>query len=313
MLPRTTAEQWAVLAAVVDEGGFAQAAARLSRSQSAVSYTLARLQEALQVPLLELQGRKAVLTPNGSALLKRARPLLRELQAIERMAGSMKLGWEPQLRLAVDAAFPRDRLLAILAELQGLCPQTDVQFSDEVLSGAEDAILESKADVVVTTLVPPNVLSQPLFAVIFIAVAQRDHPLLKLGRTVTVADLATHPQVVVRDSGTRKPRDEGWLNAHRRCTVSSMDASLATVQSGLAYAWLPEHLVQPSLDNGTLQVLPIEFGSMRSVPLHLVLVHPELAGPAAQAAVECFQRHMPLPASGRLPEAPGALPLQPGD
>lgn len=283
-----------MLAAVVDQGGFAQAAAALHRSQSAVSYTLARLQEALQVPLLELEGRKAMLTPHGAALLKRARPLVNELQALERLAHSLQQGWEPQLRLAVDAAFPRDRLLSILAELQGLCPETDVQYRDEVLSGAEEAIVDASADLVVTTRVPPNVLTQPLFTVTFIAVAYVEHPLLKLGRILSASDLAAHLQVVVRDSGTRRPRDEGWLNSHRRCTVSSLDASLATVKSGLAFAWLPEHMVQPWIDQGILRVLPIEFGSTRSVALHLVLVHPEMAGPAARTAVECFQRHLPI-------------------
>ena len=62
---RTTIEQWAVLAAVVDEGGFAQAATALNRSQSAVSYAVARLQEAVDVPLLAIEGRKAVLTAHG--------------------------------------------------------------------------------------------------------------------------------------------------------------------------------------------------------------------------------------------------------
>ncbi len=58
-LARTTLEQWAVLAAVVDRGGFAQAAQALHRSQSAVSYATARLQEALGVELLSIQGRRA--------------------------------------------------------------------------------------------------------------------------------------------------------------------------------------------------------------------------------------------------------------
>jgi DNA-binding transcriptional LysR family regulator len=298
ILPRTSVEQWAVLAAVIDEGGFAQAAAALHRSQSAVSYTVARLQEALDVPLLAVAGRKAVLTPHGAALLKRARSLVRELETLERLARSLKQGWEPQLTLAVDGAFPRERLLAILAELQGLCPDTDVQFSDETLSGAEDAILESTADVVVTTRVPPGYMSQPLFDVSFIAVARQDHPLLQLERTLTAADLASHMQVVVRDSGRKQPRDDGWLEAHRRCTVSSLDASLATVQAGLAYAWLPEHLIHVSLESGNFRALPIELGGSRSVPLHLVLVQPEVAGPAARAAVECFQRHVPLKARG---------------
>ena len=82
-LPRTSVEQWAVLAAVVDEGGFAQAAAALNRSQSAVSYAVARLQEALDVPLLAIEGRKAVLTAHGQVLLKRARSLIVDLGTLE--------------------------------------------------------------------------------------------------------------------------------------------------------------------------------------------------------------------------------------
>ena len=76
-------EQWAVLAAVVDEGGYAQAATALHRSQSAVSYAVGRLQEQLDVPLLVIEGRKAVLTPHGQTLLQRARGLLRDMNTLE--------------------------------------------------------------------------------------------------------------------------------------------------------------------------------------------------------------------------------------
>src|SRR5882762_5268722 len=101
-LARTSLEQWAVLAAIVDQDGFAQAATALNKSQSAVSYAVARLQEALDVPLLVVEGRKAVLTPHGQTLLKRARPLLRDLETLEALAHKLKQGWEPQLRLVVD-------------------------------------------------------------------------------------------------------------------------------------------------------------------------------------------------------------------
>src|SRR5579859_6636604 len=106
-LPRTTLEQWAVLAAVVDQGSFAQAASALHKSQSAVSYAVARLQEYLDVTLLEVEGRRAVLTAHGQTLLKRARPLLQELELLEALARKLKQGWEAQLRLVVDVAFPR--------------------------------------------------------------------------------------------------------------------------------------------------------------------------------------------------------------
>jgi DNA-binding transcriptional LysR family regulator len=296
-LAKTTLEQWAVLAAVVDQGGYAQAAAALHRSQSAVSYAVSRLQEELDVPLLIIEGRKAVLTPHGQTLLQRARGILSDVHTLELLARSLKQGWEPQLRLVVDTAYPRDHLLKIVAELQQLCPNTQMQVSDAVLSGAEEAITDGLADVVVTVHVPDGYFGELLLDVMFVAVARPQHPLFTVGHELTFEDLTRHVQVVVRDSGLRHPRNEGWLGAERRCTVSSVEASLATVKAGLAYAWLPEHVVAESLRSGTLKALPLVSGGERRVPLHLVLVRPEVAGPAARAAVESFQRHVPASAA----------------
>ncbi|HTY51482.1 MAG TPA: LysR substrate-binding domain-containing protein [Steroidobacteraceae bacterium] len=300
MIPRSTLEQWAVLAAVVDKGGFAQAATALHRSQSAVSYAVARLQQSLDVPVLAMQGRRAVLTPDGETLLQRARGVLNDIATLEQLARSLRQGWEPQLALVVDVAFPRERLLRILAELEQLCPNTQLHLEDAVLSGAEEAITEQRADVVVTTRVPPGFLGEFLLDIGFIAIASPGHPLFRLGRPLTTGDLARHTQVVVHDSGSR-PRDEGWLGAKRRCTVSSMESSLAMIRSGLGFAWLPEHVIAAALREGAVRPLPLAAGGSRTVPLHLVMVHAEVAGPAARATAECFRRHVPIT---RAPEGP---------
>ncbi len=306
LMPKTSLEQWSVLAAIVDHGGFAQAAAALHKSQSAVSYAVARLGEALDLPLLEIDGRRARLTAHGRTLLQRARPLLADLVTLERLAGSLKRGWEPELRLVVDAAFPRDRLFAIVADLRGRCPETQLELADAVLSGAEDAIVDGSADLVVTSQVPPGHLGEFLIDVPFIAVASPEHPLCRLGRTLTNNDLAHHVQSVVRDSGARHPRDAGWLGAERRYTVSSFESSVALISAGLAFAWLPDHIVAERLANGSLLALPLEAGGTRRVPLSLVTVQPDLAGPALRAAVECFRQHVPTSEPDRARTSAGA-------
>lgn len=283
---RTTLEQWTVLAAVIDAGGFAQAAAVLQRSQSAVSYAVGQLQQSLGVPLLVIEGRKSVLTAHGRTLLLRARVLIRDLKTLEMLALSLEQGWEPELKLVVDAAFPRGPLLDIIAQLQQRCPNTQIQLADAVLSGAEDAILDGLADVVVTSRVPAGHLGDRLLDVEFVAVARPDHALFRLSRQLTAEDLARHVQAVVRDSGVAHRRDEGWLGAPHRFTVSSMEASLATLLAGLAYAWLPQHLIADALRDGRLKLLPLRSGSRRHVTLYVVVVRPELAGPAVRATVE---------------------------
>jgi DNA-binding transcriptional LysR family regulator len=283
-LPKTSLEQWGVFAAVVDHGGFSQAAAVLNRSQSAISYSVARLQEAMGLPLMLIEGRKSVLTAYGKTLLNRVRPLLEDLKTLESLGATLKEGWEPELRIVVDVAFPRVRLLEIIAELQQSCPGTQVQLSDVVLSGAEEAIVRGSGDVVVTSKVPPGFLGDWLLDIEFWAVARPEHPLFALGRELTTEDL------VPRDSGTAQPRDEGWLGAARRFTVSSMDASLATVLAGLTYAWLPDHLVADALRARQLQRLPLLLGASRKVALQVVVPNPVLLGPAARMAVAAFHR-----------------------
>ncbi len=290
-LPKTTLEQWAVLAAVVDTGGFAQAALALNRSQSAVSYMVARLQESIDLPLLSSEGRRSILTTHGQILLAQARTLLKDADLLERLARGLEDGWEAQLNLVVDAAYPQRLMLAVLAELQDSCPATQIQLSEEVLSGAEEAVTSGRGDVVVTSRVPAGFLSDYLLAVEFVAVACPDHELFQADHPLTARELARYVQAVVRDSGHARPRDEGWLGAARRITVSSMDASLAAVQAGLAYAWLPRHLIEPLLAAGALRELPLQVGATRSVALNVVLVRPDVAGPAANAALTSLRRH----------------------
>jgi DNA-binding transcriptional LysR family regulator len=129
-----------------------------------------------------------------------------------------------------------------------------------------------------------------LYETTFIACASPSHPLLALERKISLHDLEQYPQVVLRDSGTRAPRDEGYLGAKLRWTVGSLDASIAIVERGLAFAWLPEHTVATSLAAGRLKALPLEAGAARKVPLYLVLVRPSEAGPAARAAMELLHQ-----------------------
>ncbi len=118
-------------------------------------------------------------------MLRRARPLLQDLATLEDLAASLDRGWESQLNLVVDVAFPRERLLRIVSELGAACPHTPLQLADAVLSGAEEAITTESADVVVTSRVPPGYLGDFLMQVPFVAVAHPDHALL---RPATPAD-----------------------------------------------------------------------------------------------------------------------------
>lgn len=275
--------------AIIEHGSYAKAAEALHRSQSSVSYMVARLHEQLGVELLAIEGRKAQLTPEGAVLLGRAKELLCDAQRLEQLAKSMRIGREPEVRLAVDVVFPTRLLLDALARFATTAPATRVELREVVLSGADEALIDQTADLVIGSRAPQGFLGDLLIEVEFIAVAKPGHALHQLGRDITVDDLARGQQIVIRDSGTRSPRDEGWLGAATRWTVTSVETSISLVAGGLGFAWLPYHLVQSYIDSGALKALPLREGQRRKAQLYLMYAQPELAGPATRELAQILR------------------------
>src|SRR5258706_12936615 len=102
-VPQTELEQWAVLRTVVEAGSFAKAALKLNRSQSSVSYAIARLQERLGVALLHVDERRALLTEAGQPLLAEAVPLMYGLQRLRPASKLRSRGPGPLIHLRGDS------------------------------------------------------------------------------------------------------------------------------------------------------------------------------------------------------------------
>src|SRR5260221_7398628 len=133
--PRISLEQWRSLLAVVDAGGYAQAAEALHKSQSAVTYAVQKLESLLGVKAFEIQGRKAVLTPTGQMLYRRARVLLEEASGLERASRAVSAGWEAEIGIAADIIFPSWMMVDCLARFGQESPHTRVEVYESVLSG----------------------------------------------------------------------------------------------------------------------------------------------------------------------------------
>ncbi|MFI8479551.1 LysR family transcriptional regulator [Pseudomonas sp. NPDC078700] len=287
--PRVTLDQWRTLQAVVDNGGFAQAAEILHRSQSSVSYTVARMQEQLGVPLLRIDGRKAVLTEAGDVLLRRSRQLVNQASQLEHLAHHMEQGWEAEVRLVVDAAYPSAKLVRALTAFMPQSRGCRVRLREEVLSGTEDVLREGTADVAISGLNISGFLGSELSSVEFIAVAHPDHALHKLQRELSFLDLQTHMQVVIRDSGRLQPRDVGWLGAEHRWTVASLATAATFVSNGLGFAWLPRHIIERELKDGQLLPLRLDQGGTRNPSFYLYTDKEKPLGPATQILIELIK------------------------
>jgi DNA-binding transcriptional LysR family regulator len=276
--PRISLDQWRALVAVVDAGGYAQAAKALHKSQSAVTYAVQKLESQLDVKAFEIQGRKAILTGTGQLLYRRARALLEEAGGLERAARTLSAGWESEIRIAADIVFPTWLLLDCLSQFGSESPQTRIELIESVMSGTVEALVSGQADLAVCVTVPQGFAGDPLMRARFIPVAHPNHPLHELNRKLTLRDLAAHRHLLVRESGSRRDT-RPIIDVEQRWTLGHLATSIDAATRGYGFAWFPELRIRGELAAGTLKPLPMREGGERFAELYLVFADRDAAGP----------------------------------
>lgn len=262
-------KQWRILHAVIDCGGFAEAARYLHISQSAISYTVSKLQKQLGVRILKAEGRKAALTGAGRALLERSRHVLKEAVELESFAGKLKQGWVAEVRLIVDHQFPARQLMQALRRFATVGQEARVRLHEAAMPRAEESLRHFGADLAISASVPMGYLGEPLIEVEYVPVAHPGHRLFKLGREVTPEDLRQETEISISPSSEPCGGNAG-SQLTQRWNMSSVDAAIAALAEGFGYAWLPKHRADPWCDQGLLMRLPLPQGTRHTVMLYLV-------------------------------------------
>ena len=308
-LTHITLEQWRALTAVVDAGGYAQAAKLMHKTQSSVSYAVQKLESVLGVKAFKVEGRKAVLTPTGDLLYRRARFLLDEAGGLEQAAKKLSAGWEAEIRVVVEAIFPTFVLLRCLDLLGNESPHTRIEMIESVISGSSEALLQGQADLAIAGSVPQGFLGDSLMQARFVLVAHPHHALHRLGRKITMRDLRAQRQLVIRETGLRRDTRPS-VEAMQRWTVSNIATSIEAARCGYGYAWLPEENLRDQIAAGTLKPLPMREGGERFAQLYLIFADRDHAGPATlrlaqiireQVAKECRRQGVDAQPAKRRP------------
>lgn len=283
--------QWRALVAVVEAGGYAQAAERLHRSQSSVSHAVQRLEDLLGVQAFEIRGRRAELTPAGQVLYRRARTLIGEAARLERAAGSLGAGWEPVLRIAVEIIFPTWLMLRCLARFGEEHPGIRVELYESVLGGTTELLQEGRVELAIGNL-PPGLAGDALLPVEFICAAAPFHPLHSSGRALTLDELRSHRHLVIRETGSERTPDTYTVESEQRWTVSNKATSIRAACMGMGYAWYARESIREELDSGGLVPLPLEAGAQRHAMMYLMYADRDSAGPGARRLAEILREEV---------------------
>jgi len=259
-----TLEALQVLDAIDRRGSFAAAAIELDRVPSAITYTVRRLEEALDVLLFDRAGRRARFTPAGRELLERGRELLANAAAVEQRVQRVATGWESELRVAVDSIVPLARVWPLVGRFYADCQERDqahtrLRISQEVLGGAWDALAEGRVDLVLGAPGDPppggGYRTRLMAEVPMVFVVAPRHALAKAAEPLAESSILPHRAVVAADSSRRlPPRTVGLLTGQDTLTVADLPAKLAAQVAGLGCGAMPWYLAADDVAAGRLVV-----------------------------------------------------------
>lgn len=253
----------AVLDAIDRKGSFAAAAEALHRVPSAITYTVQKLEQDLDLLLFDRRGHRAILTDAGAELLREGRHLLRAAAALESRVKRVATGWETELRVAISDLIPLTRLFPLVREFHAVDCGTRLKLLSEVYGGVWDALASGRADLVVGAPGdgPPGggYATRGLGSVRWVFAVRPDHPLARLPQPIKSAVLLDYRAVSAADSSrSLPPRTSGLLSGQDVFTVPDICTKRDAQVAGLGVGFLPVHLIGPDLDAGRLVARAVE-------------------------------------------------------
>lgn len=245
--------------AVVESGGFTQAARRIGHSKALISKYVGQLETALDIRLLHRTTRRVTTTTLGQAYYERCRVLLEDLDDLEASVQSQQTRPRGVLKINAPISFAEICLTPILAEYSRRYPDVTMaldmtdRFVDLVEEGVDLAIR-------IGDLTDSSLVARRLGSTSMIPCASPAY-LAQFGEPNTPGELSQHQCVI----DTNNPsRGHWWIGSEEEgvrvpvdgpIKLNSARAVRELVVSGQGIGLLPSFVVAKDIQNGTLRKL----------------------------------------------------------
>jgi DNA-binding transcriptional LysR family regulator len=287
MIESITFDQLRVLVEVVEQGSFSAAARKLHRVQSAVSYAISNLEEQLGLELFDRSTRRPQLTKAGKAIVQEARGVLGQVHQLSERARAIRGGVEPEVSLVVTALFPMPLLIEACRRFYERYETVGLRVYCESLGMVSQHVLDENCHFGISgpdTLSLPALDFRPCGEIPMVTVISASHPLARLDRAVTQAELSKVVQIVITDrSRLTEGIDKGVLSEHN-WRVADLETKHELLKAGLGWGGMPLERVYEDLQSGVLAELKLDFLDEKvfQMPLYMLTTRSNAPGPAGR-------------------------------
>jgi len=281
-------DQLLVLLAVAEEGSFTDAAKRLGRATSAISYAIDTLERDLGLSLFDRgTTRKPRLTQQGEAIVAEARAVAHSIETLRARVRGFLEELEPEVSLVVDSMLPGDRLTTLLRGFSARFPTMPVRLLVQTLGGVERAVRNGHARIGVGTELHMDMTGfcrVAIKGVQLIPVAAPSHPLAKAGEAAPLP-ARDFVQLVLSEQLGAEGQDHGvvGLNTWR---IGDLSVRHKLLLAGLGWSGMPEPIVRADIESGRLVRLNLpdwRGGEYAMQAIHMTATPP---GPAGRWLIE---------------------------
>jgi len=222
--------------AIAETGTFGQAAATVSRTQSALSLQIKKLEDQLGCELFDRSGRRVLLTPQGEIFLGYARRMIQlQWEAFSRLR---EPDMEGEIRFGTPEDFATHYLPTVLASFRHHHPRVKLNVTCDLTLNLLDGFHRGDYEVILAKRDPQRVKGgtkvwrEPLVW----AAADGYMPEERLS-------LVLSPQPCIYRDRALAALDRAKRSWHISYTSPSLAGTIAAVKAGIGITVLPAHMI----------------------------------------------------------------------
>jgi len=290
--------QLRALVQVAESGSIRAAARAMNLSQSALTKALRELEEDVGAELLQRSYKGIGFTPEGSALLGRARLVLATLERAREEIRLMRGGAGAHVKVAITPLVSSTVLPAVLAAYRRLQPEAELTFDEGLLVQALPGLIEGRIDFAIALASPQDLPYEIEFETLAdieaVPFARNGHPLAGARDWAT---LSAADWVLNLSAGSQSMNLIDWLAHHgiapphriTHCSSPFLIVELARRNDLIGYG--PKVLITDPLVGAGLRTLAVE-PLPPTMPLGLLSLRGVPLGSAARKLADLFRREL---------------------
>lgn len=286
-----TYDQLLTLDYIVKEGSFKAAAEAMHKSQPSLSVAIKKLEEELGFELFDRNEYRPRLNEKGRAFYQRALITLEGFHTLYSFGKELALGYEPEVKISIDAVFPIGKLRDIFSGFFAPHITTTLSLSIDILEGSTEKVVKGLVDFAISSyLVESEELESIKLLDVFMSPCIARDALES--RTIEEA-IAVLPQIIVKSS-TQKPSDVmlGLYPKSKKWFTSDLSMKIELIKNGLGWGRIPCHLIEADILSGNLlEIKNVPSIHNVNIPLFLLRNKKKLLGPNAKQLWNFIREH----------------------